>query len=182
MGWRVVESRTAFENSLLLLRDLALNPPNGEPSHCTYVERGPAVMVLPVTHQGEIVMMRQFRFPVDEWCLELPMGTAVETPGKPLHAVVAEELEADIGGSFDALEEVGSFYTSPALSDESCHVFLAVGVSMRLAPPEARDDVRIVRKPVAEVVQLIRCGRLKHGPTALAILLCEPRLLELGFI
>src|SRR5688500_16480440 len=123
MGWRVVESRTAYENSLLLLREMALEVPSGSPSQYTYVERGPAVMVLPVTHKGEVVLMRQFRFPVDQWCLDLPSGTARESDDKPLHTMVAKELEEDIGGCFDALEEIGCFYPNAAISDESCHVF-----------------------------------------------------------
>lgn len=183
MGWRIVESRTAFENSLLLLREMALEAPPGQPSHYTYLERGPAVMVLPITHKGEIVLIRRFHFPVDKWCLELPAMSLPAGQEKPLHTMVARELEEDIGGCFDALEEISSFNPYPALTDECCHVFLTVGVSMRIPPPSVEgEESRTVRLPVGEVIRRVRCGEISNGPTAFALLLCEPRLRELGFI
>lgn len=140
-------------------------------------------MVLPITHKGEIVLIHRFHFPVDRWCLELPALSVPPNQEKPLHTIVARELEEDIGGCFDALEEIGSFHPYPALTDESCHVFLTVGVSMRIQPPsEESTENRIVRLPVAEVVRRVRAGDICNGPTAFAVLLCEPRLRELGFL
>jgi ADP-ribose pyrophosphatase len=140
-------------------------------------------MIVPVTDDGEIVTICQYRYPVDAHCLEVPAGKTSDVPDLTLEQVVAKELEEEVGGTFTNLEKLAACYTNPSLGDEECHYFLATGVRLEKKPetePMEEIDIRLV--PAREAVQLARSGGFKTAPAALALLLAETRLRELGFL
>ncbi|MEO7933333.1 MAG: NUDIX hydrolase [Chthoniobacterales bacterium] len=183
LGWKLVESRYPFANEVLRLREDRLQVPGAESQTFAYVEQGTAVMIVPLTDDGQIVTIRQYRYPVDAHCQEVPAGKTSDVPELSLEEVAAKELSEEIGGTFTALEPLGAAFTNPSLGDEECHYFLARGVRLeKKKEPEPMEKIEIELVSAAEAVRLARQGGFRTAPAALAILLAEPRLRELGFI
>src|SRR5439155_9248492 len=111
--WHLLESRVRFNNKLCALRDDTLEV-NGANLDYAYMERADGVIIVPVTKDGEIVLVRQYRYPVDEWCLELPSGGMHDANGAAPEEVARKELREEIGASCEKLSQVGWFYTAPA--------------------------------------------------------------------
>ena len=176
LGWRVLDTRRPYENRINRLRaDRVEIPGRGEIQYC-YLERGESVIIVPVTTDGRVALIRHYRYPVDEHCLELPAGCCRDQGGATLETVARRELREEIGGTAASLEYVTWFYSSSSISDEVCHIFLARGVALDLATetePGEHLEIRLVT--TAEAVALAREGRIKTGTCALAILLCEGR-------
>jgi len=129
------------------------------------------------------VTVRQFRYPVDEWCLEVPAGGTHDTGDQPLEDVVRKELREEIGATCGALTQVGSFYTAPSSSTERCHVFLAENVDVVREPDtEPSEEIEVRLFPADEVVEMARTGKMKDSPCTLAVLWCEPLLRERGYL
>lgn len=180
IGWQWLETRHPFESPVNRMRADRLSIPGRGEIQYSYLERGQSVIIVPVLADGRVAMIRHYRYPVDEHCLELPAGCCRDQGGASLEEVAGRELREEIGGTAASLEYVTWFYSSSSISDEVCHVFLALGVALHLpAQPEPGEHLQIVPVPVTEALDLARTGRMKTGTCALSVLLCERRLLEL---
>ncbi len=150
---------------------------DGEDTFYSYMERAEAVIIVPVTPEGEIILLRQYRYPVDEWCWEVPAGGTHDTGDDALQDVARKELKEEIGATDAKLEYISWFFSSNSSCDEKCHVFLATEVLCEAEPDtEAAETIEIHRKPLSEVLRMARAGEMQTGPCALAVLLCEERL------
>jgi ADP-ribose pyrophosphatase len=183
LGWCLMESRRPFENHVSTLREDRVEIPQKGEMNYAYLERAEAVIIVPVTKAGEILLIRQYRYPVDEWCMEVPAGGSHDTGEASLEEVAKKELSEEIGATSDQLEYVTFFYSANSLSDEKCHVYLALDVEFtgnKQAEASEVMETRIV--PASEAMKMARSGEMKTGPCALAVLLCEVSLREKGFL
>ena len=183
LGWRPVATRQPFATPWITLRqDDVRIAGHGQVTY-TYLHQSPAVFVVPATADGRVILIRQYRYPVDDWCLEVPAGGSHDRPGMPLKDVAREELREEIGASCGAIERVGSFYTSNTHSDQESHVFLALKVELGGMPAhEPTERIEIVPTPAREALELARTGRVADGPSALALLFCEDLLRRYGYL
>ena len=159
IGWRLLETTYPYEGKTSRLRCDKLELPKQKESRYEYLERAEAVIVVPVTATGEIVLIRQYRYPVDAWILETPAGGCHDTGDASLEEVVRKELHEEIGADVEAVEKVGSFYSSPAFADERCHVFLAWGTQLRKQPErESTEKIETELVPAHEAIRRARAG------------------------
>ena len=179
-GWKFLRSRTHFENEIFRVREDEVELEGGRKITYAYLERDEAVAIVPITKAGEMVMLKQYRYAVDEWCLEIPAGGTHDAPDASLEEVVRKELREEVGATAEKLTYVTFFFPANATMDEKCHVFLAEGVALSKKPKEEETEtIETQLVPVAEAIELARSGQVKTGPCALAILLCEPHLRRL---
>jgi ADP-ribose pyrophosphatase len=177
LGWRLLETRQPFKNQVNGLRVDQIEIPGRGAIQYSYLERGSAVIIVPLLADGRLALIRQYRYAVDEYCLEFPAGCCADAGELSLEEVARKELREEIGATAGVLEAVTWFYSSSSLSDELCHVFLAHDVVLaQAAEPEAGECIDLVLLPVAEVLALARQGRMKTGTCALAVLQCQERL------
>lgn len=176
-GWKLLESNTRFENDICRLREDEVELEGGKKTSYAYLERDEAVIVVAVTTAGEIVLLKQYRYPVDEWCLEVPAGGTHDSGDADLEEVARKELREEVGGNAKSLTYVTFFYSANSMSDEKCHVFLAHDVELSKKPKtESTESIETELVPVEKALELARSGAIKTGPCALALLLCEPLL------
>lgn len=182
-GWHALESTSRFQNEIFRLREDEIDLRGQEKIRFTYLERGEAVIVVPVTRAGEMVLINQYRYPVDEWCLEVPAGGMHDTGDASPEEVAREELHEEIGATCGALTYVNFFFSANSMTSEKCHVFLAEDVQLGDQPekePAETMETRLVS--VLEALGLARTGGMKTGPCALAVLWCEPLLAARGYL
>ncbi|HEY4284339.1 MAG TPA: NUDIX hydrolase [Chthoniobacterales bacterium] len=183
LRWQIEESSQPYQNDTLSLKVDKITLRDGEQIQYSSVERAEAVIVVPVTRDGDIVTVKQYRYPVDEWCIEVPAGGMHDTGGEPLPDVARSELREEIGATCGRLTYIGFFYTAPSFTSEKCHVFLAEGVDTNHPPNrEPSEQIKIQLAAADEVVAMARSGKMMNAPCALAVLLCEPLLRERGYI
>jgi ADP-ribose pyrophosphatase len=124
-----------------------------------------------VTAEGEIVLVYQYRYTVDDWCLEIPAGA--QQPGLSLEETARAELREEVGGTAERLQYLGHFYAANGICNEVSHLFLATGVTLAETAHEAAEVMTVHRVPAAEAVRMARDGRITDGASALALLRCE---------
>jgi ADP-ribose pyrophosphatase len=90
--------------------------------------------------------------------------------------VAHRELLEEIGGEAAEMRFVGQFYTSNGISNEVAYVFLATGVELGDTHHEPTELMEIRLVPVEEALRMAREGEVADGPSALALLWCEPLL------
>jgi ADP-ribose pyrophosphatase len=182
LGWRVRETQFPITTPWMRLRqDRVAIAGRGEITY-TYEERTDAVGVVPVTSDGMVLLIRQYRYPLDAWCLEIPAGGMRDHQGESPEAVARAELREEIGGSCAAMVYVGFFYVAAAAMNQRFHVFLAQGVECTAqAALEATERIEICPTPVREALHLARSGQMPESQSALSLLLCEHLLAQATF-
>ncbi len=177
LGWQRQSSHYPYASPINRLRVDHLSIPGRGAIRYSYLERGESVIIVPVTADGRIILIRQYRYPVDQHCLELPAGCCRDQGQSSLEEVARRELREEIGGTAERLEYVSWFYSSSSISDEVCHIFLARGVALdHPAETEPGEHLEIRLVSVSEALHLARTAQIKTGTCALAILLCEQKL------
>ncbi len=181
-GWQLRKSKVRFQNKVFVLREDKIELPDGKRKRFAYMERTDAVIIVPITAKGEMVLINQYRYSVDEWCLEVPAGGTHDKPNESLEEVARAELREEVGGVCRKLTYVDYLFSASSLTDEKCHVFLAEGVVLSEKPEkEATEKIEVKVMPLPRALALVHAGKMKDGQCALAILLCEPLLRKRGY-
>lgn len=132
-----------------------------------------AVVVVPVLDDGRIVLIRNRRIVVGTTLWELPAGTleAEEDPAR----CAARELEEETGYRARTVDFLGSFYTTPGLTDELMRAYAARGLSSVGQSLEPGEEIEVRPVPRDEAMRMLDEGDLMDAKSMLALLLAERR-------
>jgi ADP-ribose pyrophosphatase len=175
-AWETLDSRFLWQSRWYNLRQDRVRTQTGHEFTYTLVDHPGAVWVVPVTADGQVVLIRSYRYTVDDWCYEVPAGGL--SPDLTPEEVARFELLEEVGGTAGELRYVGQFYTSNGISSEVAYVYLATGVQLGEAHPEPTELMEMRLVPVEEALRMAREGEIADGPSALALLWCEPLILS----
>jgi ADP-ribose diphosphatase len=131
-----------------------------------------AAAVLPVTPEGDVLLVRQFRPAIRRTLVEIPAGV-LDMDGEDPLGCAARELFEETGYRHRSLEFLGGIYTSAGFADEYIHLFEARTGDRQEGSPE--EGIEVLRRPLDEMVTAARAGRVRDAKTAVALLLVGPR-------
>jgi ADP-ribose pyrophosphatase len=137
------------------------------------------VNVLALTPEHHLVLVRQFRYGIDDFSLELPGG--VMEPGEGPAAAGLRELREETGYAGTPAVILGNVHPNPAIQSNRCHFVLVERATPTHDPSWDRDEeIQVTTVPVPDVLQLARTGGITHALVLNALLLFEPRWRALG--
>jgi 8-oxo-dGTP pyrophosphatase MutT (NUDIX family) len=174
---KAVSSRIAWTSPWYQVREDKVLLPDGSPGVFNVVEHSGAVWIIPVTSEGDVVLLRHYRYSVDDWCWEIPAGGI--KVGLSLEETALAELREEVGGTASEVIYIGQFYTSNGISNEVAHIFLALGVELGESNHEPAEVIEVHLKPLDEIMEMAHRNEISDGPSALALFLCEERLRNL---
>ncbi len=158
-----------------LFRDTVLLP-NGKTAKREYVRHIGAAAVLPITREGDALLVRQFRYPFSDVLLEIPAGKRNSFVEDPLETA-KRELEEETGFVAGKLIPLGEYYSSPAILDEKIWVYLALELSEGTLHPDDDEFLEPLRIPFTELLGMVERNEIRDGKTQMAVLKAG-RLLE----
>lgn len=145
----------------------------------SYVEVPRAVFVVPLTADGQIVLIRQYRYPVRDWVLEVPAGS-LASPDEDAIIAARRELLEEVGGVCEGeLLHLARFYSSSAHINLNSDIYLATDVRLEenLQQLEETELLHRVMLPAHAALALAHKGGISEGQSAYAVLLAEPYIL-----
>lgn len=149
------------------------HPVRGTEKNFVVVRSPDWVNVLALTPAGEIVLVRQFRFGIDSFSLEIP-GGVMEAGEDPIAAGL-RELREETGFTGQRARLLGSTHPNPAIQSNRCHfVFVEDAVRTEALDWDPDEEIEITTLPAAEVLALARAGGITHALVLNALLLFEP--------
>jgi ADP-ribose diphosphatase len=166
---RRLGGRRVYEGQVLSLDVDEVEEPGGVRARREVVRHRGSVAALPVHDDGQVVLVRQYRYAVDEAVWELPAGRLDPTEA-PLDGA-RRELEEEVGLRAARLEPMGVFFTTPGFCDEVMHLFRATGLSSVAARPEADERIEALTCTLEEARAMMARGEVREGKTMVALLL-----------
>lgn len=166
---RPLSSESIFEGRILHLCVDRVELPDGSMGEREYVRHVGGSAVLPLTEEGEVLCVRQYRYPFARVTTEIPAGK-LNFRGEDPALAARRELREETGAICGELIPLGEMFSSPAILEERIALFLARALSFGEASPDEDEFLSVVRIPLAELCEMAMRGELPDGKTQLAVL------------
>ena len=144
---------------------------DGSKARREVVEHPGGVTILPVDEAGNCYMVRQFRYPAGHMMLEAPAGKLEY--GEDHRECAVRELSEETGFTADELIYLGGFYTSPGISSELLHVYLALGLHAGESHLDEGEFLNVEKHSLQALEQMIMNNEIEDAKTIIAVLKAE---------
>lgn len=134
----LLRNRLTYQGRKYKIRIDHLQLPNGKEGEYEYIVHPGAAMVVPVTTEGKLVMIKQYRFAVQRYLVEFPAGTL--EPDEDPETTIKREIEEETGYRAHSWQKLGAFFLCPGYSDEVIHVYLAKDLERLAEQPPGDED------------------------------------------
>jgi ADP-ribose pyrophosphatase len=124
---------------------------------------------LPLFEDGTVALVRQWRYPLGRYSLEIAAGRI--EPGQSPEETAARELEEELGYRAGGLRKLGEFLVAPGYCEERLYVYLATGLEASKQSLDDDEEIEVVRMPFADAVARVHSGEIDDAKSIIAILL-----------
>ena len=168
-----LSSESVYKGRIIDLRVDTVRLPNGDTTKREVIEHRGAVGIVPVDAAGNVVLVRQFRKPIERAILEIPAGT--RDRDEPIEVCLHRELREETGLTADHTERLVGYYSAVGFCTEYIEVFLATGLHEGQAGPDEDEFVEVVRVPLARALAMVDAGEVVDAKTIIGLLLVKAR-------
>jgi ADP-ribose pyrophosphatase len=166
-----IDSKVVFEGRILTLRVDSVRLPNGRETTREIAEHSDSVCIVPIDEQGNILLVRQYRKPVEMDLLEVPAGGIEE--GEVPEEAVQRELQEEIGYTAGNLQHLSSFWLAPGWCTEYMHAYLATDLMPSNLAADDDEFISVVRVPLAESLDMVKQGLIRDAKSISALLMAS---------
>lgn len=168
-----LEEKTLKENVIYSGKIITVNCdeallPNGRTAKREVVYHHGGVCVVPLTKDGELLFVRQFRYPYREVVLELPAGKLEK--GEDPYEAGLRELGEEAGVTTEKMQSLGRFYPTPGYCSEIIHIYLAEELIVTKQHLDEDEFLNVEKIPLKKAVEMVMNGEIVDGKTQTAIL------------
>ncbi len=169
-----ISSRIIASGSMLTVKCDQVSLPNGHASQREYVVHPGAVLVVPILPNGNIVLEKQFRYPLNQVFIELPAGKI--DAGEDVLVTGQRELEEETGYIATDWIKLGQQHPCIGYSNEVIHMYLAYGLTAGAHRRDEDESLIVYDDTLAHCLAMIQSGEITDGKTIIALFLAEKYL------
>ncbi|HIY53890.1 MAG TPA: NUDIX hydrolase [Candidatus Agathobaculum merdavium] len=158
-----------FKGHIMAARLDQVELPNGHTAAREVCEHLGGVGVLPIDKDGNIILVRQYRYPYDEIMLEIPAGKLDHGDDEDAADCGLRELKEETGCTAGRIVPLGCIYPSPGFLTEVVHLFAALDLTDGEMQPDEDEFVEVVRLPIAEVEEMAERNEIRDAKTLVAL-------------
>ena len=166
-----VQRELKYKGAILSMYADTIKVPNGNTAVWDFIGHQGAAAVVPVTDDGKILMVRQYRNSVDRYTLEIPAG-GLNSKDEPTIEAAARELEEETGYSCKSMELINEIYPTTGYCDEVIHLYEAKGLFKVENPLEGDEDefIDVISMPIDEAYKKIMNNEIHDSKTIIAVM------------
>jgi ADP-ribose pyrophosphatase len=164
---KTLNKETVYRGKIISVDIEEVELPNGQLAKREIVRHQGAVGILAVTSENKMLMVRQFRKPLDRTIIEIPAGK-LEQGENPLQCA-KRELKEETGFDAQVFKPITSFYTSPGFANEILHLYWADELTSGEATPDEDEFVDILEVSLQQAFDYIESGEIIDAKTILAV-------------
>ena len=168
---RRLSTKLVFDGKLLKVHSDTARLPDGGTAVREWIEHPGAVAVLAVTSEGELIMERQFRYPLGRDMIEVPAGKI--DPGEDPLACARRELAEETGYTAAEWSHVATIHLAIGYSNEHIEIFLAKGLKQEKAKLDDEEFLEVFKLPLAQALAWVREGKITDSKTVSSLFWAE---------
>ena len=166
---KTTSSENIFDGVILHVKRDTVTLSNGSETVREVIRHIGAVCVIPVTENNEVIMERQYRYPLDSVIWEIPAGK-LDAPNEDRLSAIRRELSEETGYTADEWTDLGPFHPAPAYSDEYITMYMARGLHKGERHLDEDEFLDIHTIPLKELVDQVMNGAISDAKTQVCIL------------
>ena len=166
-----INQETVFSGRIVEARVDTLLAPDGRQITREVIHHPGAVAIIPIDSDDNVLLVRQYRYPVGLELLEIPAG--VIEAGEAPDQTAQRELQEEIGYASRNLRALGGIYSSPGFCDEMLYIYLARDLVESRLPGDEDEDITLERVPMSGVDRLIRLGEIQDAKSVAGLLMAR---------
>ena len=163
-------SELIFDGRVLHLYRDEVTLPDGSESVREYCNHNGGVCVLPLTDEGDVILVRQYRYAHRKCTLEIPAGKLEAGEKNDIRSAALRELKEETGAECDELIYLGEMYPSPALLSEVIYMYFARGLHFGETDLDDDEFLECERVSLDKMLEMIVEGELPDAKTQIAAL------------
>jgi 8-oxo-dGDP phosphatase len=171
-GFRHLDDEVIHRGHIITVCRSTFEAPDGSTFQRDVVRHPGAVCVVPVDDDGSVVLVRQYRAPLDSHLMELPAGRR-DVDGEPPEETAQRELAEEVGLRAGRIRFLARFHNSVGFCDEECLVYLGTGLEPAAIDRQGVEEehMEVVRIPLAEAPARIAAGEITDAKTVIGLTL-----------
>ena len=155
---KTISSQLVYDGRAVKLRIDTVSTPDGRETTRAIVEHSDCIAVVAIDADGNVLLVKQFRKPVEKELLEIPAG-GIEEGEDPVDTV-RREMREETGYLPRKVEPLGGFYSAPGYCTEYLHLYLATDLTPSQLFAEDTEGIKLVRVLVSQIPSLITSGKI----------------------
>ena len=166
------EIRKVFEGRIFTVQIETVTLPRGHALNAEVIRHPGSVVIVPITGDGQVILVRQYRVPLGRWAWELPAGSL--KPGEDAASAAQRECHEEIGLIPGKLERLGAFFPTPGYCDEEMNFFRVSelrqpGEGDASAQPDEDEDIESQPFSLDTLRAMVRNGDISDLKTVAAL-------------
>ncbi len=169
-----ISSERVFDGVLLHVLKDEVELPNGNKAPREWIKHPGAASVIPLLPDNQIILVRQFRYPVNQVTLEVPAGK-FDAEGEDPYACAMRELSEETGYTAGKLHKLTTIATTVGFSNEFIHLYAATDLRPGKQHPDSDEFINVVKVPLTAALHMVETGKIIDAKSIISILLLEKR-------
>ncbi len=171
---KTLSSQLIYEGRAIKLRVDTVRMLSGRETRREIVEHRDCVAIVAIDANDNVLLVNQFRKPVEKELLEIPAGGI--DPGEDPVTAVRREMQEETGYLPQKVERLGGFYSAPGYCTEYLHLYLTTDLTPGQLYAEDTESIKLVRVPVSQIPSLITSGKICDAKSIAGLLTYSSRL------
>jgi 8-oxo-dGTP pyrophosphatase MutT (NUDIX family) len=168
--WTCLDSTPVYDNPWLSVRHENVITPGGTQGIYGVVHfKSRAIAIVPIDNENHTWLVKQFRYTLNEYSWEVPMGGAPLDEAPLLGA--QRELKEETGLSATHWQQIMKLHTSNSVTDEEAIVFVARDLTEGEQALEPSEDIEVMRLPFADALAMVKRGEITDALSVAALLM-----------
>lgn len=168
MARDLIERDNIYKGKILALSLSRFRTPEGGEVTIEVVHHNGGAGALPLFEDGTLALVRQWRYPINKYSLEIPAGRIEQ--GHSPEETAARELEEELGYRAGELRKISEFNVAPGYCEERMYVYLATGLVESAQNLDDDEEIEIIRMTFDEAMNLVESGEIDDAKTVVALL------------